>query len=134
MEGTPSTPPSPAAVRLQPTQPGAVVAGGARGVDKPEGIRREPQAYEDDEGEVRSERSGPQSLTRAPPATTAPGVSRTTTVTITTTTANNNNNNNNNNTPQAARTPIATTLALNSLSSSSRFTATLSIAASFTCP
>ena len=33
----------------------------AGNLDAPEGIRREPKAYEDDDGAVRSERSGPQS-------------------------------------------------------------------------
>jgi hypothetical protein len=37
----------------------------ARNLDAPEGIRREPQADEDDNGEVRSEGSGPQSWARA---------------------------------------------------------------------
>ena len=37
----------------------------ARNLDAPEGIRREPKAYEDDNGEVRSEGSGPQSWARA---------------------------------------------------------------------
>gem|GEM_PF-1413558 len=71
------TAPSPAPVKIQPPKPGVAVAWGARGVDKPEGIRREPKADEDDDGAVRSEGSGPQSLTRAPQATATPGVKRT---------------------------------------------------------
>ena len=64
----------PADARLPLTEHVASVAWGARGVGKPKGIRREPKAYEDDAGEARSERSGPQSLTRAPQATDVAGV------------------------------------------------------------
>ena len=71
-------------------QPVALVAWAARGVDQPEGIRREPKADEDEDGEVRSEGSGPQSLPRAAQAANVTGVTRTTL-------RNNNNNNNNNN-------------------------------------
>ncbi|MCP1404090.1 hypothetical protein J3D52_004249 [Achromobacter insolitus] len=39
---TPSTPPAPAPVKFQPAEPVASAACGARGVDKPEGIRRQP--------------------------------------------------------------------------------------------
>ena len=45
----------------------------ARNLDAPEGIRREPKAYEDDNGEVRSEGSGPQSWARAATAIAAAG-------------------------------------------------------------
>ncbi len=70
----PSKPSSPATGKLQPLEPGAAVARGERGVDKPEGNRREPKADEVDEGEVRSEGSGPQSWPRSPRAAAVPGV------------------------------------------------------------
>jgi hypothetical protein len=56
---------------IQIREPGVARARGARGVDAPEGIRRQPPASgnEDDEGRVRSEGSGPQSLPRALDAT-----------------------------------------------------------------
>ncbi len=70
----PSKPSSPATGKLQPLEPGAAVARGERGVDKPEGNRREPKADEVDEGKVRSEGSGPQSWPRSPRAAAVPGV------------------------------------------------------------
>ncbi|KAG1440801.1 hypothetical protein G6F55_013399 [Rhizopus delemar] len=45
--------------------PVGVVGVAARNLDAPEGIRREPEADEDDDGGVRSEGSGPQSWARA---------------------------------------------------------------------
>ncbi|MFC0261006.1 hypothetical protein, partial [Achromobacter marplatensis] len=47
--------------RIEPRQRQPVGGVGlmARNLDAPEGIRREPQADEDDNGEVRSEGSGP---------------------------------------------------------------------------
>jgi len=54
-----------AARKPRQRQPVGGVGRMARNLDAPEGIRREPQADEDDNGEVRSEGSGPQSWARA---------------------------------------------------------------------
>ena len=58
----PSTRTFPPTVKFQNLQArwGSGVGEAGR-VDAPEGIRREPKAYEDEEGAVRSEGSGPQS-------------------------------------------------------------------------